>query len=67
MNETVEFSYWFTDEHGNDEKRVIVRKQSAEGLDTNTLCEAFEDFMESAGFSVDNVYDYFNDEEKAPW
>ena len=67
MNETVEFSYWITDEHGDDEKRVIVRKHDEDGLNANTLCEAFVDFMEAAGFSTDNIYDYFNEEEKTPW
>ena len=68
MNETVEFSYWFSDGRGNDEKRVTFRKQNEEGLEVDTLCEAFVDFMVSSGFSEQSVYDYFSGgEEKAPW
>ena len=61
MKEMVEFAYVFTNDKGDDEKRVFVRKNSDEGLSADTLCEAFVDFMESAGFSVDNVYDYFEE------
>ena len=63
----VEFAYVFTNDEGDDEKRVFVRKQDKYGLNSNDLCEAFVDFMESAGFSVDNIYNYFSEGEKAPW
>lgn len=61
MNEMIEFVYTFSDERDDDTKRVIIRKQSKDGLTADTLCEAFVDLMESAGFCVDNVYKYFNE------
>ena len=61
MNETIEFSYWFTDDHGNDEKRIVIRKSSENGVNGTDICDAFEDFMRSAGFCVEKIYEYFKE------
>lgn len=60
MMEVVEFSYLF-DEDG-DSKRVVIKKEDKDGLNGNDLCDAFVDFMTSAGFSEQNIYDYFKEE-----
>lgn len=59
--ESIEFVYSFTNEDKPDDlKRVIIRK-SDEGLCATDICDAFVDFMTSAGFSEQNIYDYFNE------
>ena len=58
MKESIEFVYTFEDENGNT-KRIIVNKH-AEALQCTEVCEAFEDLINSAGFSMDNVLEYFN-------
>jgi len=60
MMEMIEFMYNFSDDHDRDTKRVIIRKQSEDGLTCDELCEAFIDFMEAAGFNTDCVYEYFD-------
>ena len=61
MNEMIEFCYTYSDERDEDVKRVIIRKQAKDGLNGDTICEAFVDLMESAGFCLDNVYRYFKE------
>ena len=61
MNEMIEFVYTCSDEQDTDVKRVIIRKQNKGGFTTDTLCGAFVDLMEAAGFCIDNVYDYFKE------
>lgn len=59
--ESIEFVYSFTNEDKPDDlKRVIIRK-SDEGLCDTDLCDAFVDFMTSAGFAEQNIYDYFHE------
>ena len=58
--ETIEFVYTCTDENGNDTKRVIIRKQDEGGLRGDDVCEAFEDLMDSVGFDMDCVREYFD-------
>ena len=41
------------------EIRAIRRDRDDCGLRTTDICEMFRDFMESAGFSVDNIIEYF--------
>lgn len=60
MMEVVEFSYLFDDE--GDSKRVVIKKEDKDGLNGADLCDAFVDFMTSAGFSEQNIYDYFKEE-----
>ena len=58
MSEIVEFRYQFrTDEEVKEIN--IQRSAEEEGLNCQQLCEAFVDLMESAGFSIDNVYAFF--------
>lgn len=49
------------DSHAEDarEIRAIRRDKDDCGLRTADICEMFRDFMESAGFSVENIIDYF--------
>jgi hypothetical protein len=49
------------DSHAEDarEVRAIRRDKNDCGLRTDDICEMFRDFMESAGFSVQNIIDYF--------
>ena len=59
--EYIKFKYGFTDlDHKVPDKKVSVYCDGEEkGLDALDVCEAFVDFMEAAGFSRDNIYDYF--------
>lgn len=58
--EVVEFSYLF--DYEGDSKRVVIKKEDKDGLNGTDLCDAFVDFMTSAGFSEQNIYDYFKEE-----
>ena len=59
--EYIKFKYEFNDlKHQIPDKKVSVYCDGEEdGLDCTEVCEAFVDFMESAGFSRDSIYDYF--------
>ena len=49
------------DFHAEDarEVRAIRRDKNDCGLRATDICEMFMDFMESVGFSVENIMDYF--------
>ena len=54
--ENITFSYNF--DNDGDEKEVILTK-NADGLHDYDICEMFVNFMNSVGFSEDNVFRYF--------
>lgn len=57
--EMIEFKYCFKD--GDDEvKEIKICKRNEEGLHDYDVCEAFMDFMQSVGFSEENVFKYFS-------
>ena len=58
MSEMIELRYLFCTD-GESKDISIKRTAEEEGLNCQRLCEAFVDFMESAGFSIDNVYAFF--------
>ena len=59
--EHIEFKYCF--EEDGEVKEVKVIKEKEEGLHDYDVCEMFLDFMQSVGFSEENVFKYFNEEE----
>ena len=59
--ERIEFTYVF-DEDG-EEKTVQHCKRDENGVHDYDICEMFLDFMRSVGFSEENVFRYFNEEE----
>ena len=56
--ERIEFNYSYHDEDG-EEKIVTVSRRNEDGLHDYAVCEMFVDFMNSVGFSEDNVFRYF--------
>lgn len=60
MIERVKFSYAFIDEDDGTVHKVINTKEK-DSINANELCEMFVDFMRSAGYSEQNIWDYFNE------
>ena len=58
--ERIEFNYSYRDENG-EEKMVTASKRNEDGLHDYDICEMFVDFMNSVGFSEDNVFRYFQE------
>ena len=57
--ERIEFNYSYRDENG-EEKMVTASKRNEDGLHDCDICEMFVDFMNSVGFSEENIFKYFN-------
>lgn len=57
--EQIEFRYVLTDGE-NESKEVRTFKKGEDGLLDHEVCEMFLDFMNSVGFSEDNVFRFFN-------
>ena len=60
--ERVEFNYRFHDDEGGNDKNVSLELRH-ESLNLPDICEMFEEFIRSAGFSVDGMLRYFRNEE----
>ncbi len=58
--ERIEFNYSYRDENG-EEKMVTVSKLNEDGLHDVDICEMFVDFMNSVGFSENNIFKYFQE------
>ena len=56
--ETVEFKYCYKD--GEETKEIHICKKNEAGLHDYDVCEMFLDFMQSVGFSEENVFKYFS-------
>ena len=68
--ERINFTYCFEDNGTEHSVLSSKRNKEDEGLHCDDICEMFVDFMRSAGFSEQNIYDYFRDdcaEEKVLW
>lgn len=61
VTEYVEFEYCFSDKDDGTEHQVRNCKRN-DCIYADELCEMFVDFMVSAGYSKQNIYDYFNKE-----
>ena len=59
--ETIEFKYCYKD--GEEAKEIHVCKKNEDGLHDYDVCEMFLDFMQSVGFSEENVFKYFSVDE----
>ena len=62
--ERINFMYTFRDDTNEVvEKNVELRLQDkeGEGITASAICTLFEDFMEAAGYSIDNVLNYFRE------
>lgn len=55
--ETIKFTYTFKDEDGILHK--VKNQIKKDCVKSNELCEMFVDFMTSAGYSEQNIWDYF--------
>lgn len=60
--ERVEFNYRFHDDESGNKKNVSLEMQH-ESLNLMDVCEMFEEFIQSAGFSVYEMLRYFRNEE----
>jgi hypothetical protein len=58
--ERIELNYCYRDEN-DEEKIVTLSKRNEDGLHDYDVCEMFVDFMNSVGFSEENVFRYFNE------
>lgn len=59
--ERIQFSYEFRDnDQDGDDTKEVFRTIKKDGLGCAEVCEAFVDFMTSAGYSEENIIDYFN-------
>ena len=59
--EHVEFNYCFRDQDDGAVHEVRNSKRK-ECIGADELCEMFVDFMVSAGYSEQNIWDYFNED-----
>ena len=60
VKEEIKFSYSFCDKDDGTMHEVRSAKCKV-SVNVDEICEMFISFMESAGFSIDNVYNYFNE------
>ena len=58
--ERIDFKYISCDD--DDRKEVTRTFADEDGLRCSDVCEAFVDFMVSAGFAEQNILDYFNED-----
>ena len=59
--ERIQFSYEFRDnDQDGDNIKEVFRTIKKDGLGCAEACEAFVDFMTSAGYAEENIVDYFN-------
>ena len=58
--ERIEFNYSYRDEN-DEEKMVTASKRNEDGLHDYDICEMFVDFMNSVGFSEENIFRYFQE------
>ena len=58
--ERVKFNYEFEDEEFGNRKNVEM-EINHETLNLREVCDMFEDFITSAGFSLDGVLKYFRE------
>lgn len=58
--ERVEFSYIFT-VNGIERRIFFTDGADADGLNSRDVCEMFLDFMQAAGFTKENILDYFKE------
>lgn len=56
-----EFGADFNDNTTTHRIESTVADRAEEGLNVNTVCEAFADFMESIGYSMEQVAHYFEE------
>jgi hypothetical protein len=62
--ERIKFDYHFEDQDHGAEHDVTSYKYDKNdcGLQCYDICEMFVDFMTSAGFSEQNIWDYFRED-----
>ena len=61
--EKIKFIYEFSDPDIKDTKTVVLHREDTDGLTDTSVCEMFVDFMNSVGYSENNVFNYFNESE----
>ena len=61
--EKIQFSYTYDEGDGSEVRQVNFQKADTEdrGLMATDICEMFVDFMNSVGFSEENVFRYFKE------
>ena len=60
VKEEIRFTYTFCD-RDDGTMHTVTNSKVKECVLANELCEMFLDFMRSAGYSEENVFDYFNE------
>jgi len=58
--EHIEFTYVFKDKD-SEEKAIHFSKREETGILDHEVCELFLDFMESIGYSKENIFKYFQE------
>ena len=61
--EKIKFVYEFNESDNKemtDTKKIVVNREAENGLSDSAVCEMFLDFMNSIGYSEENVFGYFN-------
>ena len=58
VNERVRFSYTFRDEDDGMIHKVVSLKEK-DSVTAPEICEMFLDFMKAAGYSEENILEYF--------
>lgn len=59
--ERIKFTYTFADEKDGHLKEIHCTKENENGIIDADICEMFLDFMNSVGFSEDNVFRFFKE------
>ena len=59
--EYIEFRYVFNDDDGDVATKEVRISKKDDAITSTDACEMFLDFMESAGYSVENVIEWFNE------
>ncbi len=57
--ETIEMKY--TCEFDGETRKIKAVKYNEDGLHDTDICEMFMDFMQSVGFSEQNIWNYFGE------
>jgi hypothetical protein len=62
--EQINFTYYFGDQDSGTEHNVRSSRHDKDdcGLQCSDICEMFVDFMTSAGFSEQSIWDYFRED-----
>lgn len=58
--EEIKFCYKFNDE--GEEHKIVSKRESENGVTMEQCCAMFIDFMETCGYDLEQVFNYFKPE-----